>query len=183
MKRADVVGPQRRRLSWTKPRRRPTAGTWSSQAQPSERHLLFEFVRRRVSLALEVRLPLLPECLDALVGVLRHEHATDRLALQREAEVERRAEALRDGELRVTESYAWAARDLGCVVDRPLAACGCIGKQAVDQTGLLRLGRRHGRGVDDHFQAFRKADEPRQPLGAAAAGEESQVQLRKADLV
>src|SRR5260221_11743757 len=100
-------------------RRRPAAGKGSFQAHSFERHLLFDSwaAAYHDSAALELRLALFLERLDAFVCIVGHEHAPDRFALDGEPKVESPAIALRDRKLRMADRDAWAGCELGAVLD------------------------------------------------------------------
>src|SRR5260370_25140182 len=133
--------------------------------------------------ALELRLALLPERRDPLVRVLGHEHSADRLALERQAEVQRPAEAQRDRELRVSDGDAWPGGELRRILDRARTARGRVGKQLVDDADLLRVGRLQGGGVGDEVEGLRLTDEARQALRSARPREKTQVHLWQPDLI
>ena len=54
-------------------------------------------------------------------------------------------------------------------------------KDEIDEADLLRLGRLDHVAGEDHPHRVTHADEPRQALGAAAAGDQAEVDLRLAE--
>src|SRR5256885_1521699 len=134
-------------------------------------------------LPLERRLALLRECLDPLIGVVAHEDAPDRLALERQPKVDRSAVAERGGELGVADRHAGTVAELGRVLDGARAARCRVWEQAVDETRLLRLGRLHRGGVGDEVDRLREPDPSRQALRAPGTREEAEVHLGQTDLV
>src|SRR5205085_12189555 len=134
-------------------------------------------ISSQILLPFEGGLSLLAEGLDSLIRVPGDEHAADRLALDRQSEVEGRAETLRDGELGVPERHARTRGDLRRVSDRSLAARGGVRQQPVDQPGLAGLRWIHRGRVDDQVESLRKTHEPGQALSAARPGEEAQADL------
>src|SRR5260370_34981010 len=133
--------------------------------------------------ALELGLALLLERCNTFVGVLRHEYTADGLALHGQAEVQRPTEALRDRELRMTDRDAGPGRELSRVLDGACPARGRVGKELVDDAGILCLCRLESRGVYDQVQALRPTDQSGQPLRAARAWEETEVHLGQPDLI
>src|SRR5712692_3752274 len=138
---------------------------------------------RGVLCAFEVRLPLLREGFDALLGILRDENPADRFSLESQAETERRAKALGHGELGVADGDARAGRQLGGIIDGTRAARGGVGEEPVNQAELFGFGWVQGRGVGDEIDALGKSDQTRQPLRTTGAGKQAEVHLREADLV
>src|SRR5216684_3223606 len=72
--------------------------------------------------AFEVGLALLLERRDPFIRVFGHEHAADRLALHRQAEVQRPTQALRDRELGVSDRNARPVGEPSRVLDRARSA-------------------------------------------------------------
>src|ERR1700693_2230765 len=133
--------------------------------------------------ALELRLALFLERLDALVRVLGYEHAADRFTLDGQPEVERTAVTLRDRELRMADRDARPGGELGRVLDRARPARGRVGIQPVDNAGVLRRGRAERGRVRDEVQSLGQPDQARQPLRAARPGKQAEIHLRQADLI
>src|SRR5213082_353536 len=129
------------------------------------------------SLALEVRVALAEERGNALLRVLRPEHLAERLRLDLEPLAE-----------------LALVRDLLDLLDRERRLLGQLagpGEGGVEQLvvrhdlvreaeakGLVRRDRRAG---EVHLERLALSDEPRQPLGAAEAGDDPEVDLGLAE--
>ncbi len=66
--------------------------------------------------------------------------------------------------------------------DRRLAQIGALGDQLIDDAEAFRLLRRHVATADDHVERRFRADQPRQPLGPAASGDDADQHFGQADL-
>src|ERR1043166_9585312 len=149
------------------------------RAAPVTRATLPRMPRSITSPALELRLALAEEGLDALGGVLALERRHERVDLDVDRARHRRlqplVDGLDDGGHRERRALAELPRQRAGVVQR-LALLA----EPVDQAELEALLGGDLRAQQEELERLRAADQPRQPLGAAVARDDAEVRLRLA---
>src|SRR5215208_4003884 len=147
------------------------------QAYRSKRASILHDSANCYSLPTKLRLPLLHERRDALLGFLATEQGLHQFAFDLQALPQRPVYAPVDSELdRADRLDRAGGKAFGVLQGLLFQLVG--GEQPVEDAELVCFGGREPAAGDHQVQGFRDADEARQALGAAVPRQETQSSLR-----